>query len=87
MICKNCKIEVENIDYHTKICMKKPLKTKPEKFVELPNCKNCGIAISQEKWDNAIKAHWLPVCEKCAPEIKLKFEAWSPLLAQLKLHR
>jgi len=56
-------------------------------FKELPNCKHCGIAITQEKWDNAIKVHWLPLCEKCEPELKDKFKKWYPLLEKLRLRR
>ena len=58
-----------------------------EKFVEVPACKNCGVAITQKKWDNALKAHWLPLCEKCEPEIKAKYKEWSPIFQKFKFHR
>lgn len=58
-----------------------------EKFVEVPACKHCGIAISQEEWDNALKAHFLPLCKKCEPEIKEKFKQWMPIFQKFKLTR
>jgi NAD-dependent SIR2 family protein deacetylase len=61
--------------------------TKPEKFNEPPTCKRCGVALSVEKWDNALKAHWLPLCDKCEPEMKEKFKQWYPIFAKLKLRR
>jgi NAD-dependent SIR2 family protein deacetylase len=62
-------------------------KIEPEKFIEPPTCKRCGVVISQEAWDNAINIHWLPLCDKCDPELKAKFKKWSPIFQQLKLRR
>lgn len=87
MICPFCKIEVQNLLYHSKICMVNPKNIKPAKFVEVPACKSCGVAISQQTWDNAIKIHFLPLCEKCEPIIRKRFEICKPLFDQLKLKR
>lgn len=47
-------------------------------------CKNCGIEISKEKNDEAIENKFLPLCEKCEPEIKEKFLKWSPIFQKFK---
>lgn len=47
-------------------------------------CKNCGLEITKEKNDEAIKSNWLPLCEKCDPEIKKKFEEWKPIFDKFK---
>lgn len=55
-----------------------------EKTKNKPHCRRCGVAIKQEEEDEAIKKSFLPLCEKCAPEIKEKLLKWQPLFQKFK---
>ena len=54
-------------------------KQPPEMFF----CRQCHIEISKEKEESAIKARWIPLCEKCEPEIKEKFKKFYELWPKL----
>jgi len=61
----------------TPIIAKKP----PERFF----CRRCHAIITKEENDKAIKNKWIPLCKKCDPEIREKFEKWYPKFQQMKL--
>jgi NAD-dependent SIR2 family protein deacetylase len=49
-----------------------------------PHCRRCGVEISQDQEDQAIKDHWIPLCAECEPEIKEKAKKWWPLFQKFR---
>jgi predicted SprT family Zn-dependent metalloprotease len=47
-------------------------------------CKKCNKEISKERHEKAIKENWLPLCEKCDPEMRENFKKWYPLFQKFK---
>lgn len=50
-----------------------------------PHCRRCGVQITQQKEDEALKNKFIPLCEKCEPEIKEKLKKWTPKFQQFGL--
>jgi hypothetical protein len=60
------------------------INTKKE-IEELCFCLRCHAKIAKIKHDEAIKKNWIPLCEKCEPEIQEKIKKWQPLFQKFKL--
>ncbi len=56
-----------------------------EKSKQFFYCKRCNCEISKEEHDKAMKIKFLPLCKKCEPEMREKFEKWYPIFQKFKL--
>lgn len=41
-------------------------------------CKKCGVEIIKERYEAAVAAQWIPLCDVCEPEIREKLKEWEP---------
>lgn len=53
-------------------------------MIEVSFCRRCRAEISKEREQEAIKANWIPLCEKCDPELRKKFEKWYKKFLEMK---